>query len=313
MLKNKMPFFSVVTEVYNRVDTIESTIRSIHAQTFQDYEYVIVDSKSSDGSASLIRDIVEKLGNKRISFIEYENQDSEISRWNRPLKHICGLYVVVLEGDDWFDGNYLEIAHQKLTAFNVGLYVGQKNNVRGPITSGLIKNSEISKEFRLQNFCPPPSEAIFLREINNVACLYDAKNYVWAAEISLYEQILAAGWDIYIEADKNNNFVHRGASSRKYSIFHLRDALYFLESSKSSLSDSEYRVVQKRIGCNAANFLAAQIFQLRFEPALFILLINNILKYRNLRASLVFIKYFFIMHPASLIKRYIFKINKNEK
>jgi|688.fasta_scaffold126957_2 glycosyltransferase involved in cell wall biosynthesis len=310
---NRAPFFSVVTEVFNRKNTIESTIRSINAQSFQDYEYVIVDSKSTDGSVRLIRDLLEELKNERISFIECGREESEITRWNKPLKYISGHYVVVLEGDDWFDSDHLAIAHQKLSNYCVGIYVGQKNNTTIPTRTGIIKNIEIIKDFRLQNFCPPPSEAIFLRVINDVPCSYDAQNYVWAAEISLYEQILDAGYDIFIESEKKNNSIHRGASSRKYSIFHLKDALYFLEKNKKWLSKSEYDSVQRRIGCNAADFFAAQIFQLRFEFDLCRLLISNIWKYNNIKAFFIFLRYLVIMHPGSLAKKYLLRIKTNEK
>jgi glycosyltransferase involved in cell wall biosynthesis len=42
--------FSIITVVKNRVDKIESTIRSVKEQSFKDYEYIIVDGNSTDGT-----------------------------------------------------------------------------------------------------------------------------------------------------------------------------------------------------------------------------------------------------------------------
>lgn len=46
--------FSVVIPLYNKVDTIERTLRAVEAQVFRDFEVVVVDDGSSDDSAAVV-------------------------------------------------------------------------------------------------------------------------------------------------------------------------------------------------------------------------------------------------------------------
>jgi len=46
------PLFSIITIAYNSEKTIERTIKSVLAQTITDYEYIIVDGASKDGTLS---------------------------------------------------------------------------------------------------------------------------------------------------------------------------------------------------------------------------------------------------------------------
>ena len=49
-----MPFFSVITVVKNNESKIKKTIDSILSQTFKNFEYIIIDGKSSDNSLQII-------------------------------------------------------------------------------------------------------------------------------------------------------------------------------------------------------------------------------------------------------------------
>ena len=50
----KVPFFSVITVVKNNEGKIKKTIDSILSQTFKNFEYIIIDGKSSDNSLQII-------------------------------------------------------------------------------------------------------------------------------------------------------------------------------------------------------------------------------------------------------------------
>ena len=57
---NNLPFFSIVTPVYNGEKYLEQTIKSVIGQTFKNFEYIIVDNLSNDNS----RKIIEKYSSK---------------------------------------------------------------------------------------------------------------------------------------------------------------------------------------------------------------------------------------------------------
>ena len=52
---NNPPQFSLITICYNSALTIERTIKSVLGQTFKDYEYIIVDGGSNDGTLDIIK------------------------------------------------------------------------------------------------------------------------------------------------------------------------------------------------------------------------------------------------------------------
>ena len=51
----KQPFFTIVTVCWNSDKTISRTIESVLGQDFKDYEYVIVDGGSTDGTIDIIK------------------------------------------------------------------------------------------------------------------------------------------------------------------------------------------------------------------------------------------------------------------
>ena len=49
-----MPKISVITPAYNRADMLKETIESVLAQTYEDFEYIIVDDGSTDATKELV-------------------------------------------------------------------------------------------------------------------------------------------------------------------------------------------------------------------------------------------------------------------
>jgi glycosyltransferase involved in cell wall biosynthesis len=139
------PFFSIVTDSYNRSKTIEKTIISVNNQTFKDYEYIIVDHDSKDGTADKIKKILKKIRNFRIIFKKKKFEKNEIARWNSPLIYASGKYISVLEGDDFFEKNCLLSAHKILIQKKVSIFVMPKYNVQKTNSEYIINDSAIKK------------------------------------------------------------------------------------------------------------------------------------------------------------------------
>lgn len=102
----KMPVISVVMPMYNSAQYIEQTIRSIQAQTFDDWELLIVDDCSTDGSAEIIENFAAT--DKRIRLIRLkENVGAAVAR-NTALDAVTGRYVAFLDADDEWRPEKLE-------------------------------------------------------------------------------------------------------------------------------------------------------------------------------------------------------------
>jgi len=93
-----MPEVSVIIPTYNRSDMLAQAMRSVLAQTYRDFELVIVD----DGSTDNTREVVEGFGDPRIRYVWQENQERSAAR-NRGVAEASAELVAFLDSDDlWF-------------------------------------------------------------------------------------------------------------------------------------------------------------------------------------------------------------------
>lgn len=100
-----MPFLSVIVPVYNVEDYLAECLDSILAQTFTDFEVVLVDDGSTDGS----RVICDKYAKKdsRIRCIHKEN-GGLVSARQEGFRHVTGTYVTFVDSDDWIAAGMYE-------------------------------------------------------------------------------------------------------------------------------------------------------------------------------------------------------------
>ncbi|HZQ39551.1 MAG TPA: glycosyltransferase family A protein, partial [Rhizomicrobium sp.] len=103
------PFFSVVIPVFNRAEPLRRAIESVRAQTFQDFEIVVVD----DGSTDNPRAVVESFADDRIHYWRQPNAGGGAAR-NRGIDEARGELVAFLDSDDVFLPHHLESMHALL-------------------------------------------------------------------------------------------------------------------------------------------------------------------------------------------------------
>lgn len=99
------PLISIIIPVYNIEKYITRCIRNITAQSFQDYELILVDDGSSDASCDLCRAEAEK--NNKIKLICKMHEGSGYAR-NTGIEASRGTYLLFIDGDDYILGNCLE-------------------------------------------------------------------------------------------------------------------------------------------------------------------------------------------------------------
>jgi len=111
------PFFSVIIPVYNRADVLGAAIRSVLAQSCQDFEIVVVD----DGSRDDPRKVVDAFNDPRVRFHAQPNGGGGAAR-NAGIDLSCGTFVAFLDSDDVYLPQHLETMRGLLdgTANTVG-------------------------------------------------------------------------------------------------------------------------------------------------------------------------------------------------
>ncbi len=90
------PKVSLVMKVYNGEKYLRQAMDSILAQTFSDYEFLIIDDGSKDSSA----DIVRSYSDERIRFIQNEKNMGLCATQNRVIGEAKGEYIAVMDCDD---------------------------------------------------------------------------------------------------------------------------------------------------------------------------------------------------------------------
>lgn len=98
-------FFSVIIPVYNSEKSLDRCLRSVLEQSFEDYEVVIIDDGSSDGSPAICRRYAE--ADPRIRYICQENGGVSSAR-NHGIQEAEGEFLVFLDSDDCYRPAYLE-------------------------------------------------------------------------------------------------------------------------------------------------------------------------------------------------------------
>ncbi len=99
------PKVSVVLAVYNHEKYVGKTIESVIGQTYQDWEFIIIDDCSSDGSA----DVVRKYQDERIRFYPAKRNRGAVCTFNELLKKAQGEYIAFIGSDDiWHSGKLQE-------------------------------------------------------------------------------------------------------------------------------------------------------------------------------------------------------------
>ena len=111
-----MPLFSIVIPVYNKHKHIAATLRSVFAQTFADFEVIVINDGSTDDSESEVL----QFDDSRLVYVKTENRGVSQAR-NLGIEKATGDYIAFLDADDAWHPRKLEIqvtwmeAHPEIT------------------------------------------------------------------------------------------------------------------------------------------------------------------------------------------------------
>ena len=91
------PLLSIIVHAKDNVATLGTLLSSIFNQTFKDYELILIDDASTDGSENIYRQVVT---NKKVTLLRTAREIGKAAAWNRGLDCARGEYVLFLTGDD---------------------------------------------------------------------------------------------------------------------------------------------------------------------------------------------------------------------
>lgn len=115
-----MPKISVVIPVYNVEDYLAKCVDSVLAQDFQDYEVILVNDGSTDGSLKIAQEY--ERGHEKVRLISQENKGLGGAR-NTGIENACGEYICFFDSDDYIAPNTLSVISETIDQENSDIIV----------------------------------------------------------------------------------------------------------------------------------------------------------------------------------------------
>ena len=98
--------FSIIIPLYNKAPYIRKALETVCAQTYRDYEIIVVNDGSTDDSALVAESYLQHAEGICYTIISQDNAGVAAAR-NRGVKHASGQYMAFLDADDWWEPDYL--------------------------------------------------------------------------------------------------------------------------------------------------------------------------------------------------------------
>lgn len=120
MTDNKVPEISIVVAVYKAEAYIRRCLDSILAQTFTDYEVIMVDDGSPDNSGEICEEYARR--DSRFKVVHKENGGVGSAR-KVGMEHSRGRYSSHIDPDDWVEPTFLELLHKAAEENNADIAI----------------------------------------------------------------------------------------------------------------------------------------------------------------------------------------------
>lgn len=237
-LSNIEPLVSIIIPTYNRAHIIEETLRSVISQTYKNWECIIVDDGSTDGTGKVILDFIDTE-----SRFKYYSRPSNIKKGANSCRNIGYLKS---KGDliQWLDSDDL-LSNDKLK--NQVAYFLEDNNNDSVVFSNWNK---FSNKIGDSNIRPPNS---LLKSYNNALDFFETlganQSYMCIHAYLIPRNLIQQSglWNIYLSSNQDAEIMCRVLLLAKNIIFDAKSKVYYRTTSVSSVSryDNKKKVLDK--------------------------------------------------------------------
>ncbi|MCX6709511.1 MAG: glycosyltransferase family 2 protein [Candidatus Woesearchaeota archaeon] len=194
----KAPSISVCIPVFNNRNSIRGSIKSILSQDYRDFEIIVSDNHSDDGTYEELK----RIKDKRLRIFRNPKNIGWRLNSNKALSLAKGKYVVTLHADDYFRQGYFRKVVQifeKNTAIGSIHFISNAEKAKYFGNKRLICADEYYSKIASLRMVPHPIKTAYRREaiINSE---YYEKDY-WTGEARLAMNIAEKGYPVYIEGE----------------------------------------------------------------------------------------------------------------
>ena len=155
--QSSKPLITVITPTYNRGEMVQTTIKSVINQTFENWELIVIDDGSTDNTEAAVQQF---LNDSRISYYKKPNT-GQADSLNLGTRYASGDYITFLDSDDEAYPNWLEVVSRNIKEdTNVVTVAAMRKLLNGEIVYENIDNFRFSGDtVRLKITCG----SLFLR------------------------------------------------------------------------------------------------------------------------------------------------------
>lgn len=122
------PLFSIITVCYNSSETIAKTIKSVLNQGFEDYEYLIIDGESTDGTLDIIESYRDRFGNRLRVVSEKDN--GIYDAMNKGISMAKGKLIGLINSDDYYEPGALQHVKDAYEGYEYSIIYGMLRKIK---------------------------------------------------------------------------------------------------------------------------------------------------------------------------------------
>jgi glycosyltransferase involved in cell wall biosynthesis len=251
-----VPRISVVIPVYNGLAYVEETFRAVLRQTVTDWELILVDNRSTDGTSELLRRLVEAQNDPRVRIVTNPVTLPAPVNWNVGLREARGEYLKLICADDIPTADCLErqarvLADQPTVSVAAGARIIINSRGRVMFTRSGIRRTGIhpGRDMIRQcimsgtNIIGDPVNVMWRRSAMEKIGFFDP-TVVYCTDVEYWLRLLSVG-DLFYDTQPVGYYrIHAKAAATGLSGVTVRDFLHTarLQETRGSVSLSPFNL-----------------------------------------------------------------------
>ena len=213
----KSPRVSICIPTYRQIDFLRETLRSVKAQTFEDYELIIFDDSPDDSVEQLVTSFEF---DDRLYYQRNPIALGSPANWNAAIRHAKGDYIKLLHHDDKFNhsnalATFIRLldehpeANFAFSASSAENIVHSKRHINCPTQAQIMKIIQAPEQLFFSNIIGAPSATMYR---NGLSTEYD-NTLQWLVDIEFYIRFLSHNPNIIytpeVLIDTTTNAIHQ--------------------------------------------------------------------------------------------------------
>ena len=231
---SKQPLISIITICYNSQDTIERTIDSVLKQEFMDYEYIIVDGASTDGTIDIIKRY-ESLFEGRMHW-KSEPDSGIYNAFNKGIAHSTGQYIWIVNSDDYLEADALQTIAENVPNDSEPILCFATKYIRNDGTINFLSSYVSGSKYGfIRDWAITPHTSIVVpKRIYDMYGVYD-ETYKIMADVDWMHRIYKLKVPFLHFQNVITNFTEGGISTTNKDLLEIDRKYYFIKNYRNPI------------------------------------------------------------------------------